>query len=391
MKYGSVCSGIEATTVAWHPIGWEPAWFAEIEKFPSKVLSYHYPDVPNLGDMTKLNAHEIYSNTDIDLLVGGTPCQSFSIAGLRGGLGDDRGNLALEFCRILLQKQPRWFVWENVPGVFSSNGGEDFATILRGFRECGYSIAYRVLDSQYFGVPQRRRRVFVVGYFGSDWRPPAAVLFERESLRRDLTPRREKGEEIAGTLDARINGGGFPGSDGAMSGHVVMATGQPNAEIRRDQCRTLIAGHENPILFSIMPQNSGKDYKARQVNVAQPLMSNGPVGGNQGGDYILQPIAFNPNASAADSAPVSEDVFSPALSASASGTIQVPTLMNKTMIRRLTPLECERLQGFPDDYTYIPGASDSARYSAIGNSMTVQVMRWLGERIQKVDGHLLSI
>jgi len=150
MKYLSVCSGIEAATVAWHELGWEPVAFCEIEKFPSQLLQYYYPWVPNLGDMTKLNINEYYKSTTFDLLVGGTPCQSFSIAGLRGGLGDERGNLALEFCRILLHKQPRWFVWENVPGVFSSNNGKDFSSILTAFRECGYSFAYRILDSQYF-------------------------------------------------------------------------------------------------------------------------------------------------------------------------------------------------------------------------------------------------
>lgn len=404
MKYGSVSSGIEAPTVAWHPLGWKPVWFSEIAKFPSSVLKHHYPQVPNLGDMTKLNQHEIYHGTDIDLLVGGTPCQSFSIAGLRGGLGDDRGNLALEYCRILLYKQPRWFVWENVPGVFSSTGGSDFLAILRGFRECGYSIAYRVLDSQYFGVPQRRRRVFVVGYFGNDWRPPAAVLFESESLRRDFTPSREKGKEVAGTLDARTNGGGFPGSDGAMSGH-VLAFGGNNTSGEIDLAAALNAAasksgrmdfdsetflvHEAPILYSIMPQNSSKDYKAREVPVTQPLMAGGPVGGNQGGDYVLHPIPFDTTqitSKANGSNPQPGDPCHPLTSCG-----HVPAIScGKTIIRRLTPLECERLQGFPDNYTNVPGASDSARYAAIGNSMTTHVMRWIGERIQMVDQILIA-
>jgi len=223
MTYATVCSGIEAPTVAWHSLGWQPVWFSEIEPFPCKVLNHHYPHVPNLGDMTKLNEHEEYRSTPIDLFCGGTPCQSFSIAGLRGGLDDERGNLALEFARILLRKQPRWFIWENVPGVFSSftnetespvwvengqgNGDNevfetaDFAAILNGFRECGYSCAYRVLDAQYFGVPQRRRRVFVVGYLGNNWRAPYAVLFEPESLRRDFTPGPGARQEFAGEVN----------------------------------------------------------------------------------------------------------------------------------------------------------------------------------------------
>lgn len=153
MIYGSVCSGVEAATVAWNCLGWTPAWFCEFDKFPSAVLKYHYPDIPNLNDMTKIEERKEYHDRTIDLLVGGTPCQSFSIAGLRKGLDDARGNLALKFCEILRDKQPRWFVWENVPGVLSSNNGRDFAAILSGFRECGYGFAYRILDAKYFGVP----------------------------------------------------------------------------------------------------------------------------------------------------------------------------------------------------------------------------------------------
>lgn len=154
MIYGSVCSGIEAATAAWHPLGWKPAFFSEIEPFPRAVLSHHYPDTPLHGDFTTIGADEY---GPIDLLVGGTPCQSFSIAGLRGGLDDDRGNLALEFLRLADRKRPRWLVWENVPGVLSSNGGRDFGAILGGMVELGYGFAYRVLDAQHFGVPQRRR------------------------------------------------------------------------------------------------------------------------------------------------------------------------------------------------------------------------------------------
>lgn len=190
MRYGSVCSGIEAATVAWHPLGWEPAFFSEIEAAPRSVLAHHYPDVPCHGDFTTIGADEYGS---IDLLVGGTPCQSFSIAGLRGGLDDDRGNLALEFLRLAQRKGPKWLVWENVPGVLSSNGGRDFGAILGGMVELGYGFAYRVLDAQYFGVAQRRRRVFVVGHLG-DWRSAAAVLFERHSLSGNPAPSRKKGE-----------------------------------------------------------------------------------------------------------------------------------------------------------------------------------------------------
>jgi DNA (cytosine-5)-methyltransferase 1 len=178
VRYGSVCSGIEAATVAWHPLGWTPAFFSEIEKFPRAVLQHHYPTVPLDGDFTTIKGDEY---GPIDLLVGGTPCQSFSSAGLRKGLADARGNLALEYLRLVDRTQPRWIVWENVPGVLSSNQGRDFGSLLGALAELGYGYAWRVLDAQYFGVAQRRRRVFLVGHL-EDWRPAAAVLFERESL-----------------------------------------------------------------------------------------------------------------------------------------------------------------------------------------------------------------
>jgi DNA (cytosine-5)-methyltransferase 1 len=190
VRYLSVCSGIEAATEAWHELGWLPEAFSEIEPFPCAVLKHHYPEVPNLGDMTKFKEWNI---GPIDLLVGGTPCQSFSVAGLREGLADPRGDLMLTCLAIARRHRPRWLVWENVPGVLSSNGGEDFACLLRGLAELGYGFAYRVLDAQHFGVAQRRRRVFVVGYLG-DWHPAAAVLLERSSLSGHPAPSREKRE-----------------------------------------------------------------------------------------------------------------------------------------------------------------------------------------------------
>jgi DNA (cytosine-5)-methyltransferase 1 len=205
MRYGSVCSGVEAATVAWHPLGWKPRWFSEIEKFPSAVLAHHYPDVPNHGDMTTFKE---WPDDPIDLLVGGTPCQSFSIAGLRKGLDDPRGNLMLTYLAIAARYKPRWVAWENVPGVLSSNRGRDFGTFLGALGELGYGFAYRVLDAQYFGVAQRRRRVFVVGYLG-DWRRAAAVLFERESLSGHPAPRREARKSIAGGFECGPQGGGF--------------------------------------------------------------------------------------------------------------------------------------------------------------------------------------
>ena len=203
MKYGSVCSGIEAASVAWHHLGWEAQWFSEIEHFPSEVLKYRFPAVENLGDMTKLTTNETFKASTIDLLVGGTPCQSFSVAGLRGGLADPRGNLMLTFLSLADAKKPRWIVWENVPGVLSSNGGKDFGTFLGALGELGYGFAFRILNAEHFGIPQRRRRVFVVGYLG-DWRVAAAVLLERESLQRDIKPSRKKREEVAPDAEGSV-------------------------------------------------------------------------------------------------------------------------------------------------------------------------------------------
>ena len=306
MRYGSVCSGVEAATVAWHPLGWEPQWFSEIEPFPSAVLAHHYPEVPNLGDMTKFKE---WTDDPIDLLVGGTPCQSFSIAGLRKGLDDPRGNLMLTFVAIAARYRPRWLVWENVPGVLSSNGGRDFGTFLTALGEVGYGFAYRVLDAQYFGVAQRRRRVFVVGHLG-DWRRAAAVLFERESL----------------------------------SGHPA-----PSREAREDVAKTLTRG-------------VGQRYDFESETL---------------------PVAFGAQSSASQGDSVSEHA-TPTLDKS-----KTPAVTMAGSVRRLTPRECERLQGFPDDYTLIPyrskPAADTSRYKAMGNSMAVPVMRWIGERIQMVE------
>lgn len=187
MNYLSVCSGIEAATVAWHPLGWNAVAYSEIEKFPSQVLAHHYPQTPNLGDMTKFKEWNI--NDAIDLIVGGTPCQAFSVAGLRKGLADPRGNLTLTYLAMVEHFRPRWLVWENVPGVLSDKSGA-FGSLLGGLGELGYGWAYRVLDAQFFGVAQRRRRVFVVGYAGA-WQRAAAVLFEPESLRGDSAQSRK--------------------------------------------------------------------------------------------------------------------------------------------------------------------------------------------------------
>jgi len=223
MKYGSLFSGIEAASVAWESLGWEPRWFAEIEHFPSAVLAHRFPTVPNLGDVTKIHETKIFNGNSIDLLVGGSPCQSFSVAGLRKGLDDPRGQLMYTFVELAARKRPKWVVWENVPGVLSSNKGGDFASFLGlltgrdiqapvgGWSNSGciegissaYGVAWTMLDAQDYGLAQRRKRIFVIGYLG-DWRPAAAVLFERNRLSGDTAKSREKRKATSSNAEGGI-------------------------------------------------------------------------------------------------------------------------------------------------------------------------------------------
>ena len=226
VRYASVCDGIGAAHVAWKPLGWECAWTSEIEPFPAAVVDHHF-GFANIGDMTKITEEMLNGYGPVDLLAGGTPCQSFSVAGLRGGLADPRGNLALRFVQLAAVMQPKWIVWENVPGVLSSGKGRDFGTFLGALGELGYGFAYRVLDAQWFGVAQRRRRVFVVGYLG-DWRRAAAVLFERESVFGNPPTRGAKGQGITSSPQ---------GIAGNVSSKWAKGTGGPAG----DECYNLIA------------------------------------------------------------------------------------------------------------------------------------------------------
>ena len=369
MRYLSVCSGIEAATAAWHGLGWEAAAFSEIERFPSAVLNYRFPGVPNLGDMREYGSWDIGS---IDILVGGTPCQSFSIAGLRAGLDDERGNLALIYFRIAGRYRPRWIVWENVPGVLSSHGGRDFGAILGALAELGYSFCWRILDAQYFGVPQRRRRVFVVGHLG-DWRGPAAVLSEPESLRRDSSPRGATKKAVTGPLPCRTTGGGGFGTDFDLDGGLV--------------ARTLTAGGATK---GSKGAKSGKDQETMIVyssldKTAHTLRAEGFDASEDGTGRGIPLVS-------------STGRISHCLNAGSMGRqdYETETMLScfsqsVTGVRRLTPLECERLQGFPDNWTLIPYgrrgrmAKDGPRYKAIGNSMAVPVMHWIGRRIQMFE------
>lgn len=374
MNYLSVCSGIEAATVAWHDIGWNPVGFSEIEPFPSAVLSQHYPDVANFGDMTKFKEWNLDPN-GVDLLVGGTPCQSFSVAGLRKGLDDPRGNLALTYCSMLDHFRPTWFIWENVPGVLSSSGGRDFGSFLGALAELGYGFAYRVLDAQYFGVAQRRRRVFVVGYLGN-WQRAAAVLFERQSLCRDTAPSRETRQETAKCLTRGVGQRYDPETESLIPSYGI---------------------HSNWI--GRKPENGGNAVEPMPINTMVAIRHNA-LGEGTGfgiGDAGAPAYTLTKGHSHAVAQPIAFGVGEkPNLAhclrsgASRADKHESTTYIEQSMaVRRLTPVECERLQGFPDNYTNIPWrkkdeSPDGPRYKALGNSMAVPVMRWIGERINQV-------
>ena len=370
MRYLSVCSGIEAATVAWHPLGWKPVAFSEIEKFPSRVLAHHYPDVPNLGDMTK---YEEWDFGAIDLFVGGTPCQSFSVAGLRKGLDDPRGNLMLTFGAIANRFRPRWLVWENVPGVLSSNGGRDFGSFLGMLGKLGYGFAYRVLDAQYFGVAQRRRRVFVVGYFG-DWRRAAAVLFERHSLQGHPVPSRKKGQETSKTTSSSIVGALDCGIMAQTYSMITANTGSNGLGVSVEIAPTLDCAQPAAVAQPVAAFKYTMGSKAHGIGYAEeqaPTLDTKPDS-----IAVTQPLAFGVN----EKPEVAHCLRS---NASKADKHESTTYAVQQMaVRRLTPVECERLQGFPDNYTNIPNAADGPRYKALGNSMAVPVMRWIGKRIK---------
>ncbi|EQB1350995.1 Dam family site-specific DNA-(adenine-N6)-methyltransferase [Salmonella enterica subsp. enterica] len=483
LSYGSVCSGIEAASIAWEPLGMRPVWFSEIEPFPCAVLAERWPEVPNLGDMTKIAASiAVNEVTAPDLLVGGTPCQAFSIAGLRRGLADKRGQLtlayvelvnAIDYSRIRQGLPPAIFCWENVPGVLSSKdnafgcflaglAGEDEpfepgprpergknSTFWRWDKKARKhypkwpqsgcvagrqrKLAWRVLDAEYFGVPQRRHRVFVVGSAGEGF-DPETILFEFEGVRRNTPPSKETWQTVAtltangvGTCDADDNQGqaghlqvvgalaahSFTGGaggrpEGAAAGHfipvAVMAHGQGGAEIKTDDSApTLTCNHEAPIVFS----STGAGFwgegpgtlRAREQENHEHLA------------VLAFPAYMSSTPYVSAEGVVNDGLVSGLLSAGGGNLDQgYPAIINGMSVRRLTPLECERLQGFPDSHTLIPVnkrntliadelaylrehfpdmpeeeahrlAADGPRYKALGNSMAVPVMRWIGKRI----------
>jgi DNA (cytosine-5)-methyltransferase 1 len=446
MKYLSVCSGVEAATVAWHPLGWNPIGYAEIETFPSAVLSHHYPTVPNLGDITKYK--EWNTNGTVELLVGGTPCQAFSVAGLRKGLEDPRGNLTLVYTGILDRFKPKWFVWENVPGVLSSSGGRDFGSFLGAVAELGYGFSYRVLDAQYFGVPQRRRRVFVVGCLG-DWVSASKVLFEPDCLSRDTEESRKTRERTSSPASSSVRGNieTFNRQSHSQFGvdplastvkardHkqftdlVVYETHPADSRVREmgDVCQTVtsrwgtgggnvpialqdVSGRDKAqngrgwndegvsytldaaatqgVAYSIREDAIAGNFSATPLAVTPALQALRPsVQSHHAQTFIAQAVdVYNQN--------IDGDVTATITRAVGGSNTSGPKIMQSMAVRRLTPVECERLQGFPDNYTNIPWrgkpeSPDSLRYKAMGNSMAVPCMKWIGKRIEMVEKGML--
>ena len=451
MRYLSVCSGIEAASVAWHHLGWQPVGFSEIEPFPSAVLAHRFPNVPNFGDMTKYDQWPLGLGS-IDLLVGGTPCQSFSVAGLRRGLSDPRGGLMLTYLEIARRLRPRWIVWENVPGVLSSGRGRDLGAFLGALGELGYGWAYRVLDAQWVrtqrhprAVPQRRRRVFVVGCFG-DGAAAASVLFERESVCRNPASRRASGQGAAADAEGcsgTVSSKWAKGTGGPAGDECYNLTTQPVASTlgnRGLRSHTELDGHgayiPQPIGFGIYGGNKRPDrpeggFYAKQEDTARTLDAAQGLNPtcSQGGTAITQPVPYD---LFQITAPVNRQNRAPGdpchtlardnaahaavafnwqngggygnaneglgITMEGTGPLQrcnTPAVAQAMTVRRLTPRECERLQGFPDDWTLIPWRKkpadecpDGPRYRALGNSMAVNCMEWIGERIQAwEDGH----
>lgn len=409
MKFGSVCSGIEAASVAW-PF-WEAAWFSEIEPFPCAVLKHHYPDVPNHGDMTALPYRILSGEVEApDVFCGGTPCQAFSVAGNRKSLDDARGNLSLTFCEIadaidsvryVRDEQPTIIFWENVPGVLNTTdnafgcflaklAGESCELQPPGGRwtdsGCVYgpkrAIAWRVLDAQYFGLAQRRRRVFVVASAREGFNP-SEVLFEFSGERRDKPPSRKTGQGI--TADAESSAKWPADLASTLNAAFGSKQGLENQHINGGA--PLFVPHPvspEPLCF----EPRSPDGHARVIGNIAPCLNT--MGGGQREPCVTYGIQGN-MIGRADTAGPQGNGFSEEVGYTLT-TGDVHGVATKYAVRRLTPIECERLQGFPDNYTNIPWrkkpeAPDGPRYKALGNSWAVPVVRWIGERINNQQGN----
>lgn len=389
MRYLSLCSGIEAASAAWKGLVWKPIAFSEIEPFPCSLLAHRFPDVPNVGDMTQIDGRK-YRGT-VDLLVGGTPCQGFSIAGKRGGLSDVRSVLAMHFVRLVSEIKPRWFLWENVPGAFSTAAGRDFGTFIRALDGVGYHLAWRVLDAQFFGVPQRRRRIFLVGHSG-DWRHPAAVFFEPGCLRRDSPTGEKKRQDATQALTGCLGAGGAD-DNRAQAGFYVPEIVSQAMSCKWAKGTSGPAGDEYHNLvcapLTTKPYADNKAQESKQVisqygDKAGALTSEGYDASPCSDRWPTIIMRLREGEPGGGEGPLLSQDKSLTLA-----TSNDQALFYEMKVRRLTPLECERLMGFPDGWTDVPHkerpASDSARYKALGNSMAVPVIRWIGERIASVE------
>lgn len=441
MKYLSLFSGIEACTVAWKPLGWECVAVAEIEPFPCAVLAHHYPNVPNLGDVTKITEQQIKELGQIDLVVFGSPCQNLSVAGNRKGLQGESSGLFYEAIRLISYARKhcgaRFALWENVPGSFSSNKGDDFREVVRelsanrnintpanGWGNTGVALGenglveWRVLDAQYFGLAQRRKRVFAIVDFGN-WQDRPPILLEPKGVCGDTPPSRETGQDFAtdtqtgvgvqalpintmtcqgrpsdnGRMGDGIGGESDPSPTLSVNHHHAVAysiIGDATPKIGEDICGTLRSQGGG----GIVPPSVAYGFDTKQqtpkvdIEVTQTLVATGykePLGVvSIAGNIIGRSPQNGGNVNGFD-----EEVcytLTPA---------DRHAVAANSIIRRLTPTECEILQGFPRNYTKIPyrkkdlnQCPDSPRYKALGNSMAVPVMAWIGKQIQKAVAHV---
>ncbi len=418
----TACSGIGAPEHAWRDLPFNFIGCSEIEPFPSAVLKHHYPNLTNYGDMTKYRDWKI--DEPITALFAGTPCQSFSVAGLRQGMDSPNGNLALVFLGMVERFAPNWVVWENVPGVLSSNGGRDFGAFLGALGQLGYGYAYRTLDAQYFGVPQRRRRVFVVGYFG-DWRRAGAVLFEPKSLHGDITKSRKTRQKVAPSVTT-----GPPysrtGNERVEVDALVVNRIVSFGEYVEDNRISTLKAHDTKDNSDLIMQ-ANERAEADKVALARKLGFGHYVESDETGTFLaheakdLNDIVMQPVYRESDRGQYkASDTTGTLLAQQSKRAVDLVTwpaevgntlgadwgdkggtndqhinvgapyfIPSQDRVRRITCKEAERLQGFEPGYTDIEyrgkPAPDSQRYKALGNSMAVPVVKWIGERIQMVE------
>lgn len=485
MKYLSLFSGIEAASVAWQDFGWTCVGVSEIDPFPCAVLKERFPTVPNLGDITQITKEKLdeikEGHETIDIVVGGSPCQSFSVAGARKGLKDPRGNLMFEYCRVVRTVRPSYFIWENVPGALSSGKGADFGALIAEMVDIGYSLCWRVLDAQHFGVPQRRKRVFLVGCLG-DNTSGFDILFEREGSKRNLEPSRETREDDTSQVESSIGEhdqeqvtflestqshatmgetsvcSTLTAAMGLGGGHVPMVVDdvvyhsnhRSSPPKEHDKCPTLLAwmgtgGNNIPMMIERgYYEHNQTDARIKgPKDIANTITARYGTGGGHvpfvmetthenavylsskirtGGDLELKVcptltaqtksgdtmpltiehrsynITFNDANGTRKDRPhggcyINETETSNAITTGGVGDTRViERNQSESKVRRLTPLECERLQGFPDNWTLIEyrgkaknKCPKSPRYKALGNSMAVPVMRFIGLGILELE------